>query len=111
MPFEPLPLNVDTLERLLNEGGERAELDFKRMCNLSERRDVVELSKDIGAMQIKGGYIVIGADDNGEPTGEVARSTSSISTKRACAARSHATSRMDLRCAPLPSSTMGRPSG
>jgi hypothetical protein len=27
------------------------------------------MAKDVGAMQVKGGYIVIGVDDNGEPTG------------------------------------------
>jgi hypothetical protein len=33
----------------------------------------VEITKDIGAMMINGGYIVVGADDNGRPAGKVAR--------------------------------------
>ncbi len=71
MPFEPLPLNEETLIGLLNEGTERPGLDYKRSCDLNRAADRVELAKDFGAMQIRGGYIVIGADDNGRPTSEV----------------------------------------
>lgn len=71
MPFEPLPLNEETLRQLLNEGTERAGLDYKRECDLSDTGETVELVKDLGAMQIRGGYIVIGADDHGQPTGLV----------------------------------------
>src|SRR4051794_9799247 len=71
MPFEPLPLNVDTLTALLNEGAERAELDYKERCDLNDTFEVVSIVKDIGAMQIQGGYLVIGADDRGQPSGKV----------------------------------------
>jgi len=36
-----------------------------------ETRDRVELAKDVGAMQVDGGYIVIGADEHGKPTGHL----------------------------------------
>jgi hypothetical protein len=39
---------------------------------LSSGRDLVEITKDIGAMMITG-YIVVGADDHGLPTGDPAR--------------------------------------
>lgn len=71
MPFEPLPLTQETLATLLNEGTERAGLDYKRRCDLSSNEEKIELTKDLGAMQIHGGYIVIGADDRGQPSGEV----------------------------------------
>ena len=29
------------------------------------------MAKDVGAMQVKGGYIVIGVDDDGQPTGNM----------------------------------------
>src|SRR4051794_19937073 len=61
-----------TLLALMAQGGERADLDFKRSCNLNERRDLVELVKDIAAFAVGGGYIVVGADDLGEPTDDVA---------------------------------------
>lgn len=69
--FEPLPLNETTLETLISEGGEYAELDYKRRCNLNDRRELVELTKDFGAFQIYGGYIVVGVDEEGSPTGEL----------------------------------------
>lgn len=71
MVFQPLPLNRDTLTNLLNEGTERDGLDFKGVCDLRNTADKVELAKDLGAMQMYGGYIVIGADDRGRPTGKV----------------------------------------
>lgn len=70
-PFEPRSLGVETLVDLLNEGGERAGLDYKARCDLNKTGEKVELVKDIGAMLIRGGYIVIGADDAGQPTGTV----------------------------------------
>jgi len=64
-------VDAEALARLLGLGGERDWLDFKRQCDLSEARGVVEFSKDVGAMMITGGYLVIGADDHGQPSGEV----------------------------------------
>lgn len=51
----------ERLRQLLDDGHEWEELDYKRVLDLSTRRDEVELAKDIGAMQVDGGDIVIGA--------------------------------------------------
>lgn len=67
--FEPLPLTEETVRQLLAGGAEHAQLDFKATCNLDERRDIVELAKDVGAFAISGGYIVVGASDRGEASG------------------------------------------
>ncbi len=63
----------ERMSALLALGAEYDELDFKRVVDLSMRerrqKEEVELAKDVGAMQVKGGYIVIGVDGQGEPTG------------------------------------------
>ena len=63
--------NADALAALLGLQSEHDWLDYKRQCDLSTTRGVVELAKDVGAMMISGGYILIGADDNGRPAGDV----------------------------------------
>jgi hypothetical protein len=78
MPFEPLPMTVETLTSLMNEGTERAGLDYKRRLDLSETKDLVSIVKDFGAMQVQGGYIVIGADDNGQPSKMVIASEAAL---------------------------------
>lgn len=69
MPTIEPTVSEEKLRQLLDEGHESDLLDFKDTCNLDETRDRVELAKDIGAMQVDGGYIVIGADEHGKPTG------------------------------------------
>lgn len=69
MAFQPLPLSAQTLEQLLGECSERPGLDYKRECGLTDTRSTVELMKDLGAMQIQGGYIVVGSDDRGQRSG------------------------------------------
>jgi hypothetical protein len=64
-------MTTETVVSLMNEGTERAGLDYKRRLDLNETKDVVSIVKDFGAMQVLGGYIVIGADDNGQPSGQV----------------------------------------
>lgn len=63
---EPV-LTEEKLRLLLDEKHEQSCLDYKRTLDLNERRDVVELAKDVAAMQSEesGGYIVVGADDHG----------------------------------------------
>jgi hypothetical protein len=63
---EPV-LTEEKLRSLLAEGHEESVLDYKRGLDLRERRDIVELAKDVAAMQSEpdGGYIVVGADDQG----------------------------------------------
>jgi hypothetical protein len=58
-------VSAERLQQLLNVGHERPELDYKEECDPSSTRDLVELAKDIGAMMMGGGYIVIGADSQG----------------------------------------------
>lgn len=60
-------MTLEQLEHLLAVGHESEQLDYKRACNLNDKRAVVELAKDVAAMQIVGGYIVIGADNQGTP--------------------------------------------
>lgn len=59
----------EKLSELLAVQTELATLDYKRECDLSGAAGTVELVKDIGAMSILGGYLVVGADDSGGVTG------------------------------------------
>jgi hypothetical protein len=69
----PVPLDGvvsdEKLSYLLGLGTEYPELDFKGKLDLAKKRDQVELAKHIGAMQVKRGYIVVGAKSNGLLTG------------------------------------------
>jgi hypothetical protein len=64
-------VDADALTRLLALGSERDWLDYKRQCDLSSARGQVEFAKDAAAMMIAGGYILVGADDHGQPVGDV----------------------------------------
>jgi hypothetical protein len=64
-------VDAATLARLLAIQGELDWLDYKRQCDLSSTRGLVDFAKDVGAMMITGGYILVGANDNGQPTGDV----------------------------------------
>ncbi len=66
-------MNDEKLQELLAFGAESPQLDFKETCDLSKTRDRVELAKDIGSMQVDGGYIVVGADSSGVLTGRFTR--------------------------------------
>jgi hypothetical protein len=71
MPVIEPVVTLEKLRLLLEEQHESEGLDYKRTLDLGVKRGVVELAKDVGAMQLAGGFIVIGADDHGRPTGEV----------------------------------------
>ena len=58
-------------DALLALAAEYDELDFKSNVDLASKQDEVELAKDVGAMQVKGGHIVIGVDGSGLPTGKM----------------------------------------
>lgn len=60
----------EKLRQLLAEGHESPSLDYKSTVDLSAHHDVVELVKDLAAMRAEalGGYIVVGAADDGTPT-------------------------------------------
>lgn len=81
-PQSPVPsadgiVTDERLSALLRLAGECDEVDFKAAIDLSSTRGEVEMAKDVAAMQVKGGYIVIGVDDNGEPTGDMDRANTS----------------------------------
>ncbi len=72
MPIPVRPdLSEETLRQLLAEGHESETLDYKSSCNLSNTDELLEIVKDLAAMQVHGGYIVIGADDFGRPTDQL----------------------------------------
>jgi hypothetical protein len=64
-------VDESALTALLGMGGEQNWLDYKRQCEFTTVRGVVEMAKDAGAMMIVGGYVLVGADDNGRPSGDV----------------------------------------
>lgn len=59
----------DKLLELLGVQSENTWLDYKAACDLDDRGETVQISKDIGAMCIRAGYLVIGADDHGVALG------------------------------------------
>lgn len=63
---EPV-LTLEKVRQLLDEGHESTSLDYKEECDLSETADRVELAKDVAAMQVDGGFIVVGANGSGVP--------------------------------------------
>jgi len=67
---EPV-VNREKLRELLALETEYSTLDFKSGCNLVDKRDQVELAKDVGAMSARGGFLVIGVDGRGKPTGDL----------------------------------------
>ena len=68
-------VSADLLTSLLDQGMESDRLDYKRQCNINDSPAFVELVKDIAAMMVKGGYIVIGANDDGTPSEHVDESS------------------------------------
>ena len=65
---EPL-VSEEKLRQLLDEQAESVSLDYKSDCDLRDKGALVELAKDVAAMEVHGGFIVIGADDRGQPVG------------------------------------------
>jgi hypothetical protein len=64
-------LSDEKVAELLGLRTEYPELDFKATADLTATEGKVELAKDVGAMQVKGGYIVVGVDNGGKPTGDL----------------------------------------
>lgn len=66
-------VSVEKLVELLAAGTEYAELDYKRELDLSRGQDKhrVDFSSDVAALSSlpQGGYIVVGADDDGQLAG------------------------------------------
>ncbi|WP_203872248.1 hypothetical protein, partial [Planomonospora parontospora] len=73
--IEPV-VNREKLLHLLALQTEYPTLDYKASCDLRKQcpdrqRNQVELAKDVGAMSVRGGFIVGGVDGHGVPTGEM----------------------------------------
>jgi hypothetical protein len=72
MPPVRSPVVVDgvvsgeKLSQLLALEAEYPELDFKRGIDLAKKAGGVELAKDVGAMRVRGGYIVLGVTGSGD---------------------------------------------
>lgn len=64
-------LSDEKLSELIARRAEYPELDYKRKIDLEVKRDLLELTKDVGAMQVRGGYILIGVDDDGSISGDM----------------------------------------
>jgi hypothetical protein len=61
----------EKLSELLGLQTEYPELDYKKKIDLTATAGLVELVKDVGAMQVRGAYIVAGVDGHGAPTGDM----------------------------------------
>lgn len=72
---QPVPLDGIVSDArivsLLELGTEYASLDYKASVAIDSKPGLVELAKDIGAMLSVGGYILIGVDQRGKPTGDM----------------------------------------
>ena len=66
-----LDVSRERLESLLAAHAESAALEYIGDCDLSKRRDVVELATEVAALAARGGSIVIGADDHGGVSGRL----------------------------------------
>jgi hypothetical protein len=64
-------LSDEKMQELLSLKAEYPTLDFKTELDLATTEGVVELAKDVGAMQVDGAYVIVGVDGQGEPTGRL----------------------------------------
>jgi hypothetical protein len=60
-------VNREKLRELLGWEAEYPTLDFKSDCDPSLTQDLVELAKDVGAMSVRGGFLVIAAALHARP--------------------------------------------
>lgn len=73
MVVEPV-VNMRKLLELLELQTEGPTVDYKELYDLRKdaplrKRHLVELAKHVGAMSVQGGFLVVGVDDQGVPTG------------------------------------------
>jgi hypothetical protein len=64
-------LSDEKLAELLGLQAEYPELDFKRRVDPTTTEGLVELALDVGALQVRGAYVVAGVDGSGRPTGDL----------------------------------------
>lgn len=101
MPVVEPVVNEEKLRQLLAEQHESELLDYKRKCDLASTPDLIELAKDIGAMQVDGGFIVVGADDHGNPTSDLTQPAARLYDEATIRAkvRRYLPPQLDLRAA------------
>jgi hypothetical protein len=92
---------MEKLLELLGAQHESTRLDYKRTLDLSDRRSALELIKDIAAFQAEGGYVVVGVDESGVPTGELTEEQASLldESRLRAKARRYFHEPLDLRTA------------
>lgn len=61
----------EKVSELLGLHAEYPELDYKATIEPTTTRGRLELAKDIGAMQVRGGYLIGGVNNDGVPTGRL----------------------------------------
>ena len=61
----------EKLAELLALGTEYPELDFKSVIDLTDKKQEVELARDVGGMLVRGGYILVGVGQDGHPSGQL----------------------------------------
>lgn len=66
-------VTAETLEALLAEGAESERLDYKATCDLDNHKALLEITKHLAALLSLGGYILVGVDDQGRPSGQMNR--------------------------------------
>lgn len=64
-------MSVEKLAEFLGRATEYPELDYKSTIDLTTTEGKVELAKDVGAMQVAGGYIIGGVNNDGTLSGEL----------------------------------------
>src|SRR5262249_37509687 len=99
-------VDAEALAQLLALGGERDWLDYKRQCDLSETRGVVEIVKDMGAMMVTASSS--GPTTRASPLASL--STWTCSTRPSCTPRQPSTYRARLSYGLASTSTRASPS-
>lgn len=61
----------EKLTELLSLQAEYPELDYKQKIDLGVTGDLVEFAKDVGAMQVRAAYVVVGVDNSGVPVADM----------------------------------------
>ena len=66
-----MDVGIDKLRALLAQANEASAVEYKSAWEPSDRGDLLEVTKDIAAMEslVEGGHIIIGADNAGRPSG------------------------------------------
>jgi hypothetical protein len=70
---EPV-VSREKLMELLALQTEYSSLEFKGVCDLDHKPHVLALVEHCGAMSVRGGFIVVGVDGRGSPTGTLTQS-------------------------------------